>query len=200
MASICSCTARTSPTVVALARMVRYCWRLACRAVMRDCRSTYWPVTSVALVVRSDTLPSAWARRRTAAKLCTGTWSVTLPEARCRARLRLRVGHEAAVGAGQGGQLRDRPAQLPAADGQRQGAGLLNFGGLADGAAWAGPARSWRVGGARRTGGRCRKRPAEGQRSSLAPSAAAGAKPGVVVVVLGARPEPWRRGVRSARP
>src|SRR5580693_3910224 len=80
MESICSWTDRTSPTVVAFARMVRYCWRLACRAVTRDCRSTYCPVTSVALVVRSDVRPSAWARASTVAKLFTGTWSVTLPE------------------------------------------------------------------------------------------------------------------------
>ena len=47
---------------------------------MRACRSTYWPVTLVALVVTSDVLPSASARASTVAKLCTGTWSVTLPE------------------------------------------------------------------------------------------------------------------------
>ena len=48
---------------------------------MRACRSTYWPVTSVALVVRSETLPSALARVRTVVKLCTGTCNVTLPDA-----------------------------------------------------------------------------------------------------------------------
>ena len=79
MVSSCSCTASTSPTVVALARIVRYCCRLTSSAAMRDCRSTYWPVTSVALVVRSDVLPSAWACLSTAEKLATGTWSVTLP-------------------------------------------------------------------------------------------------------------------------
>ncbi len=50
------------------------------------------------------------------------------------ARLRLRVGHEAAVGTGQRGQLRDRPAQLVASDGQGQRTGLFDFGGLSDGA------------------------------------------------------------------
>ncbi len=47
---------------------------------MRDCRSTYWPVTSVAFVVRSEVFPRAWARCSTVAKLSTGTWRVTLPE------------------------------------------------------------------------------------------------------------------------
>ena len=133
MESICSCTARTSPTVVALDRMVRYCWRLACSAVMRACRSTYWPVTLVALVVTSDVLPErlrpASARWRSSAP-APGVSRCPKGAAARRARLRLRVGHEAAVGAGQCGQLRDRPAQLAVPDRQRQRTGLLDLGGL----------------------------------------------------------------------
>ncbi len=47
---------------------------------MRDCRSTYWPVTSVAFVVRSEVLPSAWACCSTVAKSSTGTCSVMVPD------------------------------------------------------------------------------------------------------------------------
>jgi hypothetical protein len=38
--SSCACTANTSSTDDAFVMMVRYCWRLASRAVIRDCRST----------------------------------------------------------------------------------------------------------------------------------------------------------------
>src|ERR1700733_9465319 len=64
---------------VALAKMARYCWRLACRLVIRDCRSTYFPVTSVALVVRSRLFPRTCASCRTVPKLASGTSNVTLP-------------------------------------------------------------------------------------------------------------------------
>src|SRR5450755_503701 len=64
---------------VALAKMARYCWRLACRLVIRDCRSTYLPVTSVALVVRLRLFPRTCASCSTAPKLASGTSNVTLP-------------------------------------------------------------------------------------------------------------------------
>ena len=141
MVSSCSCTARTSPTVVALARMVRYCWRLACSAVMRDCRSTYWPVTSVALVVRSDVLPSACARLQHGGEVVhrhLQRHAARRGAAARRARLGLRVGHEAAVGAGQRGQLRHGPAR--ARRGRRSGRASRS-------------ARSWRTGRRRRWAG-----------------------------------------------
>src|SRR5579863_7719192 len=64
---------------VALDMIVRYWSRLACKAEMRAWRSTYWPVTSVALVERAVTLPSVWAWATTAPKLAWGTWRVMLP-------------------------------------------------------------------------------------------------------------------------
>src|ERR1700722_8808054 len=64
---------------VALAKMARYCWRLACRLVIRDCRSTYLPVTSVALVVRLRLFPRTCASCSTAPKPASGTSNVTLP-------------------------------------------------------------------------------------------------------------------------
>ena len=64
---------------VALAKMARYCWRLACRLVIRDCRSTYLPVTSVALVVRLRLFPRTCASCNTAPKVASGTSNVTLP-------------------------------------------------------------------------------------------------------------------------
>src|SRR5580692_7234848 len=69
-----------SPMVDALVMMVRYCWRVVLRASMRAWRSTYCPVTSVALVVRLDVLPSASACVSTPAKPVTGTWRVIVPE------------------------------------------------------------------------------------------------------------------------
>ncbi len=153
---------------------------------MRACRSTYWPVTSVALVVRSDVLPSAWACCSTVAKLSTGTWSVTLPEGG-RARLRLRVGDEAAVGAGQGGQLR-RPSGS-ASRGRRSASGNRS-------------ARSWRAGPRRRSAGRRVLRRGRARRRGPRRTCGTGTggagglagcvdtrwrtSPGVVVVVLGA--------------
>jgi hypothetical protein len=79
MVSICSWTDNTSPTVVAFDMMVRYCCSLVCRAEMRACRLTYWPVTLVAWVVRFDVVPKDWACFNTEAKVSTGTCSVMLP-------------------------------------------------------------------------------------------------------------------------
>ena len=91
-------------------------------------RSTYWPVTSVAFVVRSEVFPSPFSPLQHGGELAHRHLQRDAARGRAaapRTRLGLRVGHEAAVGAGEVGQLGDRPVQVAAFHGQPEGPGLL---------------------------------------------------------------------------
>ena len=57
MLSSCSCTDRMSPMLVALARSSCPAGGCLRAGVRRACRSTYWPVTSMALVETFEVLP-----------------------------------------------------------------------------------------------------------------------------------------------
>src|SRR5580704_3256940 len=69
-----------SPMDVARDRMVKYCCRLAWRAVIRDWRSMYWPVTSVEVDVDDSTLPIRWTCVTKVPKDAWGTWRTTVPD------------------------------------------------------------------------------------------------------------------------